>query len=80
MMNMCGVLRGKGKSNKQQRQRDMPLGEDVEGKSHVAVRVVIFCLSGGPSVTSPRVLRFFTFATRNFRLADLSILSIYLIN
>jgi hypothetical protein len=34
----------------------MPLGEDVEGKSHVAVRVVIFCLSGGPSVTSPRVL------------------------
>jgi hypothetical protein len=79
MMNICGVLRGKEKSNKQQRQRDTLLGEDVEGKSDVAVRLVIFCLSGGPSVRS-RVLRFFTFATRNFRLADLSILSIYLIN
>jgi hypothetical protein len=70
MMNMCGVLRGKGKSNKQQRQKDTPLGEDVEGKSDAARRVVIFCLGRSKR---KRVLRF-TFRVK-LRLADLFISS-----
>jgi hypothetical protein len=70
MMNMCGVLGGKGKSNKQQRQEDTPLGEDVERKSDVVRRVVIFCLGRSKR---KRVLRF-TFRLK-LRLADLFISS-----
>ena len=43
IVDMCGVSKGKEKSNKQQRLRDTPLGGNVERKSHVACPSVIFC-------------------------------------